>query len=328
MSRLSNATFVAVLSAVGVLVAASPFTAFAATTPSLGAASTYGVLSSTFSNTNPTTVNGDVGFTTGSTLPLGARTNYGSGAPYSQAGTDQGAALSSLASQPCDFPLAAGQDLSLLSQPLKPGVYCSTGAISIGTGGITLNGAGTYLFRATGALNTVAGSVVTLSSGASACNVFWTPTATTLGANSTFAGTDIDNSGITVGSTVTWVGRALDFATTVTTNTDTISVPSCSTPPVTPSAPIVYPIIGGSGGSGQSIYPTAPTTYYLPASSTQATTSPIITTTTVTTRTTPGFPNTGFAPEGKSALWSYVMIAGLLGLAVASFTVISRKRTS
>jgi len=39
---------------------------FAATSPALGAASSYGVLSSTFINTSAsTTINGDVGFTNG-----------------------------------------------------------------------------------------------------------------------------------------------------------------------------------------------------------------------------------------------------------------------
>lgn len=36
---------------------------FAATTPSLGMANTYGILSSTYVNTSVTTINGDVGFT-------------------------------------------------------------------------------------------------------------------------------------------------------------------------------------------------------------------------------------------------------------------------
>ena len=36
-----------------------------AASPSLGVAASYGVLCGTYTNTNPTTVNGDVGFTTG-----------------------------------------------------------------------------------------------------------------------------------------------------------------------------------------------------------------------------------------------------------------------
>ena len=69
----------------------------------------------------------------------------------------------------------------------------------------------------------MSGSVVTLQ-GASACDVFWTPAgATTLGANTTFEGTVIDDAGVTVGAVAQWTGRALAFGGTVTTDTDTIT---------------------------------------------------------------------------------------------------------
>lgn len=232
----------------------------AATSPSLGTASTYGVLSSTYTDTSAvTTVNGDVGFTTPpATAIAGVHTNYGSGAPYSTAGTDQNSALSNLASQVCTFSFAPGAiDLATDTThgPIgiyTPGVYCTTGATSIGTGGITLNGSGTYIFRISGALTTVANSVVTLN-GASACDVFWTPTAaTTLGANSTFAGTDIDASGISVGSTVTWTGRALAFGGTVTTNADTISAPSCAVvppPAATATLHVIKQVVNNNNGT-------------------------------------------------------------------------------
>lgn len=114
-----------------------------------------------------------------------------------------------------------------------PGVYCSSGAMEIG-GPLTLNGSGTYIFRPDGALTSTAGAIVTLID-ASACNVFWTPTeATTLGANTQFAGTVIDDAGITVNANVTWTGRALAFGGTVTTDTATITVPTCA-PATTPS---------------------------------------------------------------------------------------------
>jgi len=229
----------------------------AATTPSLGTAATYGVLGSTYTNTSAgTTINGDVGFTTGPAVaPAGVHTNYGSGAPYATAGVDQGSALSALASQPCTFTFAPGAiDLATDTThgPIgvyTPGVYCTSGAASIGTGGITLSGSGTYIFRVDGALTTVANSVVTLANGASACDVFWTPTAaTTLGANSTFVGTDIDASGITIGNTVTWTGRALAFGGTVTTDTDTITVPTC-TVIVPATLHIIKQIVNNSGGT-------------------------------------------------------------------------------
>ncbi len=209
----------------------------AATSPSLGAADTYGVLAGTYTNTVAgTTINGDVGYTTGpATVPTVNGTIYGPGAPTPQARIDAAAALATLATNPCTENLGVIVNLSTVgSHPTgvyNPGVYCSTGAMSIGTAGITLSGAGTYIFRAVGALTSVANSVVTLANGASSCDVFWTPTAaTTLAANTTFVGTIIDNANaITVGANTAWTGRALSLgAGTVTTDTNTITR-ACST---------------------------------------------------------------------------------------------------
>jgi len=230
--------------------------AHAATTPSLGAAAPYAVLGSTYSNTTAgTTITGSVGFTTGPAVaPGGVHPEYGPGGSYSSAGTGQAGALSALASQPCTFTFPSGAiDLATDTTHgsigvYTPGVYCTSGAgaASIGTAGITLSGGGTYIFRILGALTSVASSTVSLVGGASACDVFWTPTAaTTLAANTTFTGTVIDNSGITVGATTTWDGRALAFGGTVTTDADTITVPAaCSsfTPPPT-SSPQTPPLI-------------------------------------------------------------------------------------
>ncbi|MFA6992950.1 MAG: ice-binding family protein, partial [Candidatus Gracilibacteria bacterium] len=237
--KMFNKLSVVLLSLAVTLGLVVPNVALAATTPSLGMAATYGVLASTYTDTSAaTTINGDVGFTTPpATAPAGVHTNYGSGAPYSTAGTDQGSALTSLASQSCTFTFADGA-INLSTDTTHgaigvyaPGVYCSNGAMNVG-GPLTLSGSGTYIFRAVGALTSTAGAVVTLA-GASECDVFWTPTAaTTLAANTTFVGTIIDNAGITVGANTTWSGRALAFGGTVTTDTDTISVPTCTAAPV------------------------------------------------------------------------------------------------
>jgi uncharacterized repeat protein (TIGR01451 family) len=218
-----------------------PSATLAATTPSLGAAATYGILSSTYTNTSASTVNGDVGFTTGPAVaPGGTHTNYGSAAPYSTAGADQGSALTNLNNQPCTVNFPAGA--VVITGTYTPGVYCSTGAMNV-SGTVTLNGSGTYIFRAAGALNTAAGTIVTLAGGASACDVFWTPVATTLGANTTFVGTVIDDSAITAGANTNWVGRALSFASTVTTATTTITVPTCTAPALN----VVKTVINDSG---------------------------------------------------------------------------------
>jgi hypothetical protein len=215
----------------------------AAFTANLSSDTTFAILSNTYTNIAATTINGDAGYTTGpSVVPTINGTTHMADGAYTQAGTDEASALGILNAESCDFNFGSATDLSLLPQPLTPGVYCVTGAASIGTKGITLTNNGIYLFRITGALTTVANSIVTLAGGASACNVFWTPTATTLGANSIFAGTDIDDSGITVGNAATWTGRALAYGGTVTTDTDTITAPGSCTAPVTPAPATLHVI--------------------------------------------------------------------------------------
>lgn len=211
----------------------------AATSPGLGMADSFSILSSSFVNTaSGTTINGDLGYTTGpATAPTVNGTTHVVDNVYIQAGIDQGTALANLNSQPCDFVYAPGAvDLATDTThgpagSFSPGVYCIDGAASIGGGStITLTGAGAYIFRMDGALTTSANSIVVLAGGASACDIWWTPTAaTTLGANSTFFGTDIDNSGITIGNNVTWTGQALAFGGTVSTDSDTINtIPACA----------------------------------------------------------------------------------------------------
>lgn len=261
--------------------------AYAATSPGLGSAGTFVVLSDTYSNSSSgTTLTGDLGYTTPpATAPTLSGSTYVADSTYNQAGINQGAALNNLNSQPCTFNFAPGP-IDLASDTThgpvgvyNPGVYCATGSVSVGGGGtITLDGAGTYIFRMDGALTTSANSIVQTLNGATPCDIWWTPTqATTLGANSYFIGTDLDASGITVGGSVTWVGAALAFGGTVSTTGDTISVPACG-----PSR-----------------------------------------TTSTTVATTPGLPNTGVAPQDNSIVWTGVAVAVL---AVGSSTYFIRKK--
>ena len=270
-------------------------TVSAATSPSLGIADTFSILSSTYTNTaTGTTINGDLGYTVGPAVAATVNgTTHVADGTYNQAGIDQNTALVDLNNQPCTFSFAPGAiDLAADTThgPIgdySPGVYCVTGAASIGTAGITLTGAGTYIFRMDGALTSVANSVVTLASGASACNVWWTPTAaTTLGANSTFAGTDIDASGITIGNLATWTGRALAFGGTVTTSRNTINtIPDCAAASNTSSG---NPTGSGAGAGA-----------------------------------VPGLPNTGDSPRAaKSMIWWTIPTALVAGMA---FYVIRRR---
>jgi hypothetical protein len=219
--------------------------ALAATGPALGSNAPYAVVSDTFTNSNTspqTIVNGSVCFTTPPvTFPL---TITGvTVTPCAPAnGVDQGLALADLNGQPC-VSLGAGAvalDAVIVGAnpagTLPPGCYSSGGAMNVTLGTtVILNGAGVYIFRPGGALNTGDNSLVTLAGGACASDVYWAPVgATTLGANAslslvpTFVGNILDAAGITIGHFANVTGRALAFGGTVTTDADTITVPTCA----------------------------------------------------------------------------------------------------
>jgi hypothetical protein len=264
-SRLSRITR-GLLASVGltafVLVSAP---VLAATAPDLGTAATYGILSSTYTNTAAgTTINGDLGYTTGpAVVPTVNGTTHVADGPYATAGLDQGIALADLNGQSCTS-LGAGAvaldtvDLGAGPGVFPPGCYSSGGAMTITVSTtVTLNGAGVYIFRPAGALTTGANSRVVAAGGACESDVFWAPVgATTLGANAaasltpTFLGTIIDDAGITFGHFANVTGRALSFGGTVTTDATTITVPTCAAfvPPVTPA---------GTATSSKAFFPTS-----------------------------------------------------------------------
>jgi ice-binding like protein/exosortase sorting signal-containing protein len=227
------------LACLGLVALSGSFSAaWAQVAPSLGSLSTYGIASSTFTNTGPgTTINGDVCFTTGPAFP--ATVSGTTGPCPASAGTDQSGALAILNGQACTALPAGNLDAVVIgANPpgvIPPGCYFRAGSIDITANGIvTLTGNGVYIFRSTGgAVTTGANSQVLLAGGACAGNVFWAPVgATTLGATSSFVGNILDAAGITIGLGAAVQGRALAFGGTVTTNASTITVPAaCAAPP-------------------------------------------------------------------------------------------------
>lgn len=249
-SRLSGISrgLLASLGIAGLLLVSAP--ALAATAPNLGTAATYGILASTYTNTAAgTTINGDVGYVTGpAVVPTVNGTTHINDGPYATAGADQGTALVDLNTQSCTS-LGAGavalDTVNLGAGPgvFPPGCYSSGGAMTVTLSStVTLSGAGVFIFRPAGALTTGANSRVVVAGGACEADVFWAPTgATTLGANAavsltpTFAGTIIDDAGITLGHFANVTGRALAFGGTVSTDANTLTVPTC--PAFVPPAP-------------------------------------------------------------------------------------------
>jgi Ice-binding-like len=221
----------------------------AAIAPDLGTTSTYGIVSSTFTNSNTapqTLINGDVCFTIPPTTPPLGITGTTTHPCPPQVGLDQDTALATVVGQAtastCTdisafLPLEA---VSIGGNPpgtFPPGCYFSAGAMNLTANRtITLNGAGVYIFRPGGALTTGAGSLVVLEGGACASDVYWAPVgATNIGANTagpslitpTFQGNILDPAGINLGHFANLTGRALDHQTTVTTDANTITVPTC-----------------------------------------------------------------------------------------------------
>jgi hypothetical protein len=116
-------------------------------------------------------------------------------------------------------------------QTLTPGVYNSTSTLGI-TGTVTLDAQGdpnaVFIIQVGSALTTASSSVVNLINGAQACNVFWqVGSSATLGTNSTFQGTILALTSITVNNGVGLFGRALARNGAVTLDTDTITTTIC-----------------------------------------------------------------------------------------------------
>jgi hypothetical protein len=219
-------------------------------TMDLGTAGTFAILASTYTNTaTGVVVNGDLGYTTGPAVnPVIFGTIHHNDATYSQAGSAQGTATSFANSQACTINLGSTIDLSIAQGGVyTPGVYCTTGAASIGGAGISLSGDGLYIFKIGGALTTVTGSAVHLN-GVLASNVVWLPiAATTLAQNSNFAGVILDASGVTIGHNVGVTGNVLAFGGTVTTGgVDTFTAPQ----PVV--APLQFNMPSGSNSPSES----------------------------------------------------------------------------
>jgi cell division septation protein DedD len=223
-------------------------TAQAASSVPLGSDSTFAVLAgSAISNTGVTTIVGDVGIDPGVASQI---TGFGSatvtGSTYAadsvaqQAQTDLTTAYNDASAQPSTTTVTTGLGGG---STLTPGVY--TAASSLGVGGtLTLDGQGNansvFIFQAGTTLLAAGATTVLLVNGASACNVVWeVGTAATIGAGSTFVGTIMAATGITINLGASVNGRVLnETGGAVTLDGNQITSPTCTTPPVVSPTPV------------------------------------------------------------------------------------------
>jgi hypothetical protein len=200
----------------------------------LGAAGSFSVLAGAgITNTGPTRVSGDIGtFPTTSISGLGSLTvggaNHGGDAVTQKAKNDLVTAYTTAAGQGPTNPIAG----DLAGRTLVAGVYNSASSIGL-SGALTLNAQGNpnavFVFQAGSSLTTASGSRILLTGGAQACNVFWkVGSSATLGTGSTFLGSILALTSITVTTGVTIDGRALARNGAVTLDTDTITTSTCA----------------------------------------------------------------------------------------------------
>ena len=233
---------VAAAGAIALFIASQP--ALAETAPvGLGTAGSFAVLAgTTVTNTGPSTISGNLGVSPGTAVtgfPPGIVTN---GTIHSADGV-AGGAQSDLTTAYNDAagrsPTASVPGFIGAGQTLTPGVYKASSSLDVG-GSLTLDGGGdpnaVFIFQAPSTLITDSASSVILTNGAQACNVFWqVGSSATLGTGSSFVGSVLALTSISVNTGDTVQGRALARNGAVTLDDDTITSPTCATPPPTPT---------------------------------------------------------------------------------------------
>jgi len=218
----------------------APPPAAAATAPvGLGTAEPFSVLGGqTVTNTGPSILGGDLGVSPGTAITgfppgLVSGSTHSADAVALQAQSDLTTAYNDAAGRAPTGPIAG--DLGGLT--LTDGVYNASSSIGL-TGTLTLDGAGdpdsVFIFQVGTALTTASASTVSLINGADACNVYWQiGSSATLGTGSTFVGTILALTSITVTTGTTVEGRALARNGSVTLDTNVFTTADCAAAPTT-----------------------------------------------------------------------------------------------
>ena len=265
-----TSTGIAAVITIGALIAFGVPAGAAPTKVGLGTADSFGVLAgSGITNTGPTTITGDIG-TFPNTSVTGSASVTLSGTNHAGDSVTQGAKSDLVTA----YTTAAGQGptTAISADPvgttLQPGVYNSASEIGL-SGVLTLDGGGdpaaVWVFQAGSSLTTASGSTIALVNGAQACHVYWqVGSSATLGTNSTFRGTIMALTSISLQTGARVDGRVLARNGAVTLDTNTITRSACitgttptatATPTSTTTPGPTTPASSGTPGSGTSSSP-------------------------------------------------------------------------
>jgi hypothetical protein len=204
----------------------------------LGTAESFAVLAGqAVTNTGPSTINGDVGVSPGTAVtgfPPGLVTGgtiHSADAVALQAQSDATTAYNELAGRACNTTLS-GQDLGGLT--LTPGVYCFSSSAQL-TGTLTLNAQGdpnaVFVFQIGSTLTTASNSTVVLINGGVSCNVYWqVGSSGTLGTNTTFVGSSVALTSITLQTGARVTGHVLALNGSVTLDSNRVATETCNAP--------------------------------------------------------------------------------------------------
>ncbi|WP_291379283.1 ice-binding family protein [Demequina sp.] len=234
MAHTSLSIRLSVMAACAALFALVPVAAASAATSidgpiGMGTAEPFGVLAhTTVTNTGSSIVNGDVGLSPGTSVtgfPPGifSGTLHQTDAVAAQAKVDLTTAYGVAAGL---TPTQTGLG-DLAGMSLTPGVY-SGGALSL-NGELTLAGTAesVWVFQASSTLTVGSGALITMTGGASACNVFWqVGSSATIGSGANFVGTVMADASITANTSAVITGRLLARTGAVTLDTNTITAPT------------------------------------------------------------------------------------------------------
>ena len=259
----------------GVLATGLTASAIGPTSVGLGTANGFAVLAgSGITNTGTSVINGDIGSfpTTSITgFPPGTvtGTNHAGDAVTQGAKTDLTTAYNDAAGR---TPVTT-VPTELGGTTLVAGVYSSAAGTFGITGNVTLDGQGdpnaVFIFQMASTLTTATASSVSLIGLAQSCNVFWqVGSSATLGGSTSFKGSILALTSITLVTSATIDGRALARNGAVTLDTNTITKPTCA-PAATPApAPVATPTPAPAATPAPIASPTPGVPASLPSTST------------------------------------------------------------